>query len=339
MAESSKATGAISRGTKVELTGVSPIRRASRGEPLDLRAQARIGLGIDHRADVGGELRRVAHRELGHRAAQHLDHALGDAPCSSSRRSAEQRWPAERKALVTTASTTCSGSAVLSTIIALMPPVSAISGTMAPSLAASARLMWRATAVEPVKHTPAVRASATSARRRSRHRRAAARSASSGTPPHAAAPRLRCATTGVCSAGLAATALPATSAAATWPAKIASGKFHGLMQTKTPRPEQAQLVVLAGRPGQGLRREALLGLVGVVAQEVDRLAHLGHAVGPASCRASPEQAAELGQARIERIGGAAQRGGAFAQRHGVPAREGGVQALHRGSMSAGGPSA
>jgi hypothetical protein len=32
------------------------------------------------------------------------------------------------------------------------------------------------------------------------------------------------------------TVLPAASAAAIWPVKIASGKFHGLMQTKTPRP-------------------------------------------------------------------------------------------------------
>ena len=32
---------------------------------------------------------------------------------------------------------------------------------------------------------------------------------------------------GVCSAGLASTGLPAASAAATWPVKIASGKFHG----------------------------------------------------------------------------------------------------------------
>ena len=39
---------------------------------------------------------------------------------------------------------------------------------------------------------------------------------------------------GVSSAGLASTALPAASAAATWPVKIASGKFHGLMQTTAP---------------------------------------------------------------------------------------------------------
>ena len=39
---------------------------------------------------------------------------------------------------------------------------------------------------------------------------------------------------GVSSAGLAMTALPAASAAATWPVKIASGKFQGLMQAMTP---------------------------------------------------------------------------------------------------------
>ncbi|MCY1455840.1 hypothetical protein D9M71_730070 [compost metagenome] len=39
---------------------------------------------------------------------------------------------------------------------------------------------------------------------------------------------------GVCSAGLASTVLPAASAAATWPLKIASGKFHGLMHTTGP---------------------------------------------------------------------------------------------------------
>ncbi len=54
-----------------------------------------------------------------------------------------------------TSSVTCSGSAVASTIIALMPPVSAISGTIGPPLAASARLIACATATEPVNATPA----------------------------------------------------------------------------------------------------------------------------------------------------------------------------------------
>ena len=43
---------------------------------------------------------------------------------------AEQRCPALRKALCTTASATCSGRAVLSTSIAFNPPVSAISGAV-----------------------------------------------------------------------------------------------------------------------------------------------------------------------------------------------------------------
>jgi hypothetical protein len=45
----------------------------------------------------------------------------------------------------------------------------------------------------------------------------------------------------VCSAGLATTALPAASAAATWPVKIASGKFHGDMHANTPRPRSASV--------------------------------------------------------------------------------------------------
>ena len=84
--------------------------------------------------------------------------------CTHNSRSAEQRWPAERNADAMTSSVTCSGNAVASTIMALMPPVSAISGGIGPSFAASARLMMRATSVEPVKTTPATRRSAVSMR-------------------------------------------------------------------------------------------------------------------------------------------------------------------------------
>ena len=76
-------------------------------------------------------------------------------------RSELQRWPAERKALAITASTTCSGSAVESTIIAFRPPVSAISGTMGPVFFASAIWMARAVSLEPVNTTPAMRGSPT----------------------------------------------------------------------------------------------------------------------------------------------------------------------------------
>ena len=48
---------------------------------------------------------------------------------------------------------------------------------------------------------------------------------------------------------------------AIWPVKIASGKFQGLMQVKVP----------TGSP--------LGGVGGVVAQEIHRLAQLGHRIG------------------------------------------------------------
>jgi hypothetical protein len=54
---------------------------------------------------------------------------------------------------------------------------------------------------------------------------------------------------GVCSAGLATTVLPATSAAATCPVKIDSGKFHGLMHTKTPRPRVRNSLLSPVGPG------------------------------------------------------------------------------------------
>ena len=53
-------------------------------------------------------------------------------------RSAEQRWPAEPKAETITSSITCSRSAVVSTNMALRPPVSAMKGTIGPLRAASA---------------------------------------------------------------------------------------------------------------------------------------------------------------------------------------------------------
>ena len=113
-------------------------------------------------------------------------------------------------------------------------------------------------AVEPVKQTPAVRASATSAAPTVSPGPCSSASASAR---HAGRVQQRDealrATAGVCSAGLAATALPATSAATTWPAKIASGKFHGLMQTNTPRPCRCSSLLSPVGPGSVLRLQAL----------------------------------------------------------------------------------
>ena len=94
--------------------------------------------------------------------------------------------------------------------------------------------MRRPTAFDPVNTTPPMRASATS--------RAPTRAPSPGSSCSTAREMPACsnsctasaAVALLCSAGLASTALPAASAAATWPVKIANGKFHGLMQATTP---------------------------------------------------------------------------------------------------------
>ena len=75
------------------------------------------------------------------------------------------------------------------------------------------------------------------------------RSALAGTPAWCSSRTASAAISGVCSAGLATTALPAASAAATWPVKIASGKFQGEMQTQTPRPCRVSVLVSPVGPG------------------------------------------------------------------------------------------
>ena len=80
--------------------------------------------------------RRFSVRAPRRRASSSIGSAMSS--CRQSSRNAEQRWPAERNADVITSSITCSGKAVASTIMALMPPVSAINGTIGPFLAASA---------------------------------------------------------------------------------------------------------------------------------------------------------------------------------------------------------
>ncbi len=156
--------------------------------------------------------------------------------CRHKSRNAEHLCPALLKAENTASFTTCSGSAELSTNIAFWPPVSAISVPMAPSRPASVRLISRAVSVDPVNATPAILGSATARPPTDAPSPGRNCSTSRGTPALIRSSTARNATSGVCSAGFARTALPAASAAATWPVKMASGKFHGLMQTNTPRP-------------------------------------------------------------------------------------------------------
>ena len=116
------------------------------------------------------------------------------------------------------------------------PPVSAISLAIGPSRWASARLMAIPVSVPPVKATPSMRGSRVSAAPTVSPRPGRRCSTSTGTPAACRWRTARVAMSGVCSAGFATTALPAASAPAIWPVKMASGKFHGEMQAKTPRP-------------------------------------------------------------------------------------------------------
>ena len=157
--------------------------------------------------------------------------------CKHSTRRAEQRWPALSKAEASTSTTTCSVSAEESTIMAFMPPVSAISGVGRPCASrrvAMLRCSREATSVEPVNITPRTRLSEVSLAPTVSPRPGSSCTTPAGTPASSRMLMPWAAISGVCSAGFARTLLPAASAAAIWPVKIASGKFHGLIHTTGP---------------------------------------------------------------------------------------------------------
>ena len=131
--------------------------------------------------------------------------------------------------------TACSGRAVLSTIMAFRPPVSAIKGAAGCRWAAMARLIPWAVAVDPVKHTPATRASLTRAAPTLAPCPGRNCRALRGTPAVWSNSTARAPMRVVVSAGFAKTPFPAASAAAICPVKMAKGKFHGLIQVNTPR--------------------------------------------------------------------------------------------------------
>ena len=117
---------------------------------------------------------------------------------------------------------------------------------------------------------------------------------------------------GVCSAGLAITELPATSAAAIWPVKIASGKFHGLMQTNTPRPRWCSSLVSPVGPGMRSGASGARACARVVAAEVDRLAHLRQRIVERLAAFRLQQRDQRVAVLLVEIGGALERGGASA---------------------------
>ena len=90
-------------------------------------------------------------------------------------------------------------------------------------------------------------------------------------------------------------------------------------QGKVPRADtdpratgnQAQLVALTGGAGHGDGRHDALGLTGVVAHEVDGLAHLAHGIAPGLKSLFDQQRTEARHLFLQRISRAAQYGGTF----------------------------
>ena len=100
-------------------------------------------------------------------------------------------------------------------------------------------------------------------------------------------------------------------------------------------PAQDQPVLLAGRAGQrGRRGEFRLGLGGVVAAEIDRLAQFGDGVVERLAGLGLQQGQQQAAALLHQIGGLAQGGGAAAGRRGVPGGEAAWAARRRRSASA-----
>ena len=176
---------------------------------------------------------------------------------------------------------------------------------------ASARSMSRATSVEPVNSTPAMRGSATSAAPTVSPRPGSNCSAAGGTPARCKRRTAAAAISGVCSAGFASTGLPAASAALTWPDEDRERKIPRRDAGDRPARRRARAARAAPAPrssGRNRRPRAL------------RPAHWAASCPP---RAPPAASARARFA-LEQIGGALEarraRSAAAARDQAAPSR-------------------
>ncbi len=133
--------------------------------------------------------------------------------------------------------------------MALMPPVSAINGTIGPRFSASVRLIAQATAVDPVKATPATCACAVSRapdlpRAEHQVQRACGHTRLVQQPHRLVGNQRRLL------GGFGDHRIARGECRTTWPRKIASGKFHGEMHTNTPRPRRRSRLSSPVGPGR-----------------------------------------------------------------------------------------
>ena len=213
--------------------------------------------------------------------------------------------------------------------MALMPPVSAISGTIGPSFAASARLMSRATSVEPVKATPATAGCATSA------------------PPISPSPRTRC-KHALRHAGLVQELHRLEGderrlLGGLGDDRIAGRERRGDLaeedrEREIPRadadehaaPAKREAVLLPGRAGQQLAIAELgAGLHRVISAEIDRLTDFGEGVIERLAGLGLQEGGEAPVPCLDEIGRALEASGAFRGRRQVPGGRRASRALDR----------
>ena len=226
--------------------GRSPSARISR----DMRIEP--GLGIARRSPGRyGLVYRADRRSKSSRAAPAIIAIILSATSSWTQRSrsAEQRCPAERNAEASTSSQTCSGRAVASAIIVLIPPVSAINTGIGPSFAAKPRWIFVAVSIEPVKATPAIPGKETSLSPSppSPGKRC---KAEPGTPARWKSAIAAAAIKGVCSAGLARTLFPATKRRGDLPEKDRQRKVPRADAEKHAAPMTMETIVFSRRSSQ-----------------------------------------------------------------------------------------
>ena len=142
------------------------------------------------------------------------------------------------------------------------------------------------------------------------------------------------ATSGVCSAGFATTVLPATSAALDLAEEDRERKIPRADADEDAAAAIAQLVALAGRPGQRLRGERAARLERVVAAEIDRLAHLRHRIVERLAALRLQQRDQAAAPRLQEIAGAVERGGARLDRRRRPGGESRLRRRHGGRRAA-----
>ena len=132
-----------------------------------------------------------------------------------------------------------------------------------------------------------------------------------GTPASCNSRVIACATRGV-AGRLCHHALPAARAAVIWPVNIASGKFHGLMHTNTPRPCSDERVALTRRATQSPGHRTARAAGRVVATEVHRFAQFRHCIRQRLARFAHQQAQKLPRRASSSIRRPLKAGGALA---------------------------